>query len=126
MPELHPILIGKNVSTSCRLHDTSLLSDDVENIITISYCPNGQCTNVPPADCHLENSVQMNFELLVSRPNNTLTKNTEANIYIFNVRENTNLEVFCTPRRIDRFKMTNVSTNTLMIEFVLSSKLAYI
>ncbi len=68
----------------------------------------------------------MNFELLVSRPNKTLTKNTEANIYIFNVRENTNLEVFCTARRIDGFRITDVSIDTLMIEFVMSSKLAYI
>ncbi len=106
------------MSSLCRLHTSTSHADN----LVISYHTGGRkesSTTVDQTLCHQVQSSMLDFDLVVLRPNNT-NSNREARIFIFNVREETSLEVICTARQRDGLRMVPVSNNTLMIEFILS------
>ena len=121
-PGSHDIFIGKNVSSTCRLHNTS----DTANMLQVYFCPGGgQCEHkkiVSPNDLCVLNETFSQFKLLVSRPpQNTLL---EANIHIYGVTGNTSLNVQCTAQYTNGIRMMDVSMNTLMIDFIMPRELS--
>ena len=115
--EVQPISIGDKVSSLCTLHTSA---SHFDNLMVSYYTDEGIETTVPSNDiCHLASSI-LNFDLLVSRPNNV---NREAKIYIFNVTGEASLNVLCTATQINDLNLVAVSSNALMIEFILSSEL---
>lgn len=119
--EQYTISIGEKVSSVCRLNNFESTSHE-ENVL-LSYCSGGMCKTPPPSDvCYhvlQTQSNMLNFDLLVSRPNNN-NHHREAKIYVFNVTGEASLNVLCTYTQMDRMVVLN---NTLRIEFVLSCEL---
>ncbi len=74
-------------------------------------------------ECNLVTHSNPNFELLIYKPNDS--SNLEARIYIFNVTEETSLDVTCIATEKMDGESRNISSNTVMVEFIMSpSKLS--
>ena len=110
------ISIGDQVSSTFTLHTSASHFDNLE---VFYYTDDGNKTHIPRSDiCYPISSI--NFDLLVSRPNNV---NRTVKVYIYNVTGKTSLNFLCTATQIEDLIMMDVSNNTLMIKVILSSEL---
>ncbi len=113
---MQTISIEDKVSSLCRLHTSTSHADN----LVISYHTGGENESFTTVThCYRVQSSMFPFDLVVVRPNNT-NSNREAKIYIYNVRQETTLNVLCTAKQQNGLKMVPVANNTLMIVFILS------
>ena len=125
-PQVHTIGVGDNVLSKCILN--TMARADLERIeIFYHNCTNGSCsTDMYIAADACSSTAKMpglNFELVVLRPDKY-----NATIYIFNVTEETSLNVYCNAKNsLDPMSPLitpiTISTSALMITFIMSSKL---
>ncbi len=122
-PQVHTIGVGDNIFSKCILQKSENTMASVKRIeIFYHNCTNGSCsTDMYIAADACSSTAKMpglNFELVVLRPDKY-----NATIYIFNVTEETSLNVFCKTKNNNTATPSTISTSALRITFIMSSEL---